>query len=89
MVGAAGFEPATPSPPDWCANQTAPRSARQSKALLQVVVALNVSQARKDYTRQVLDDVSTTSLGETSTLSSQGLAVNVRAVDNFKHREMF
>ena len=26
MVGAAGFEPTTPSPPDWCANQAAPRS---------------------------------------------------------------
>ena len=27
MVGAAGFEPATPSPPDWCANRAALRSA--------------------------------------------------------------
>ena len=27
MVGAAGFEPATPCPPDKCANQAAPRSA--------------------------------------------------------------
>src|SRR6185312_9045768 len=26
LVGAAGFEPTTPSPPDWCANQAAPRS---------------------------------------------------------------
>src|ERR1700743_1628238 len=26
LVGAAGFEPTTPSPPDWCANQGAPRS---------------------------------------------------------------
>ncbi len=26
MVGAARFELATPSPPDWCANQAAPRS---------------------------------------------------------------
>ena len=26
LVGAAGFEPATPSPPDWCANQAALRS---------------------------------------------------------------
>lgn len=24
-VGASGFEPPTPSPPDWCANQAAPR----------------------------------------------------------------
>ena len=30
LVGAAGFEPATPSPPDWCANQAAPRSDRIS-----------------------------------------------------------
>jgi hypothetical protein len=27
VVGAAGFEPATPSPPDWCANRAALRSA--------------------------------------------------------------
>ena len=26
LVGAAGFEPTTPSPPDWCANQAALRS---------------------------------------------------------------
>lgn len=26
MVGAAGFEPATPGPPDRCANRAAPRS---------------------------------------------------------------
>jgi hypothetical protein len=26
LVGAAGFEPATPSPPDWCANRAALRS---------------------------------------------------------------
>src|SRR5262249_46282251 len=26
LVGAARFELATPSPPDWCANQAAPRS---------------------------------------------------------------
>jgi hypothetical protein len=25
LVGAAGFEPTTPSPPDWCANRAAPR----------------------------------------------------------------
>src|SRR4029450_9701846 len=28
VVGTAGFEPATPSPPDWCANQAAPRPER-------------------------------------------------------------
>jgi hypothetical protein len=27
MVGAPGFEPGTPSPPDWCANRAALRSA--------------------------------------------------------------
>src|SRR6266851_2445584 len=27
MVGAAEFEPGTPSPPDWCANRAALRSA--------------------------------------------------------------
>src|SRR5262249_27661297 len=26
LVGAAGFEPTTPSPPDWCANRAALRS---------------------------------------------------------------
>ena len=26
MVGARGFEPPTPGPPDQCANRTAPRS---------------------------------------------------------------
>jgi hypothetical protein len=26
LVGARGFEPPTPSPPDWCANQAALRS---------------------------------------------------------------
>ena len=29
LVGAAGFEPATPSPPDWCANRAALRSEHQ------------------------------------------------------------
>ncbi len=29
MVGARGFEPPTPSPPDWCANQAALRSAKR------------------------------------------------------------
>ena len=28
LVGAAGFEPTTPSPPDWCANRAAPRPDR-------------------------------------------------------------
>ena len=28
LVGARGFEPPTPSPPDWCANQAALRSER-------------------------------------------------------------
>src|SRR5262249_22062531 len=28
VVGAPGFEPGTPSPPDWCANRAALRSAR-------------------------------------------------------------
>ncbi len=32
MVGTAGFEPATPSPPDWCANQAAPRPEAGPKA---------------------------------------------------------
>ena len=32
MVGAAGFEPATPCPPDKCANQAAPRSATLVRA---------------------------------------------------------
>jgi hypothetical protein len=27
LVGAPGFEPGTPSPPDWCANRAALRSA--------------------------------------------------------------
>ena len=27
VVGAAGFEPAAPRPPVWCANRAAPRSA--------------------------------------------------------------
>src|SRR6266436_2987036 len=31
VVGAAGFEPATPSPPDWCANRAALRSAGRGK----------------------------------------------------------
>src|SRR5580658_9625046 len=30
LVGAARFELATPSPPDWCANQAAPRSVASS-----------------------------------------------------------
>ena len=30
LVGARGFEPPTPSPPDWCANQAALRSAISS-----------------------------------------------------------
>jgi hypothetical protein len=30
LVGAAGFEPTTPSPPDWCANRAAPRPDRQN-----------------------------------------------------------
>lgn len=29
LVGAAGFEPTTPSPPDWCANRAAPRPDRE------------------------------------------------------------
>lgn len=29
LVGAAGFEPTTPSPPDWCANRAALRSEHQ------------------------------------------------------------
>src|ERR1043165_700449 len=33
MVGAARFELATPSPPDWCANQAAPRSEMQGQAV--------------------------------------------------------
>src|SRR5260221_12437984 len=30
MVGAPGFEPGTPSPPDWCANRAALRSAEKN-----------------------------------------------------------
>ena len=33
LVGARGFEPPTPSPPDWCANQTALRSDHRSLCL--------------------------------------------------------
>jgi hypothetical protein len=33
LVGAAGFEPATPSPPDWCANRAALRSALKQSML--------------------------------------------------------
>jgi hypothetical protein len=29
LVGAPGFEPGTPSPPDWCANRAALRSAHR------------------------------------------------------------
>ncbi len=32
LVGAARFELATPSPPDWCANRAAPRSDRSLEA---------------------------------------------------------
>jgi hypothetical protein len=31
LVGAPGFEPGTPSPPDWCANRAALRSANGSR----------------------------------------------------------
>jgi hypothetical protein len=31
LVGAAGFEPTTPSPPDWCANRAAPRPDRNGE----------------------------------------------------------
>jgi hypothetical protein len=30
LVGAPGFEPGTPSPPDWCANRAALRSANHN-----------------------------------------------------------
>src|SRR5260221_14671743 len=30
LVGAPGFEPGTPSPPDWCANRAALRSAEKN-----------------------------------------------------------
>jgi hypothetical protein len=33
LVGAARFELATPSPPDWCANQAAPRSDQSESAI--------------------------------------------------------
>src|SRR6476660_3389141 len=33
MVGAAGFEPTTPSPPDWCANRAAPRPDRSARTI--------------------------------------------------------
>jgi hypothetical protein len=33
MVGARGFEPPTPSPPDWCANRAALRPDTNSNRL--------------------------------------------------------
>jgi hypothetical protein len=33
LVGAPGFEPGTPSPPDWCANRAALRSAKRTSTL--------------------------------------------------------
>ena len=33
LVGASGFEPPTPTPPVWCANQAAPRSERGDAGL--------------------------------------------------------
>src|SRR5215510_12938326 len=46
LVGAAGFEPTTPSPPDWCANRAAPRpdlNGRRTIGPLPNVVLISVS----------------------------------------------
>src|SRR6266446_1437216 len=46
MVGAPGFEPGTPSPPDWCANRAALRSAEKNH-----VYAAAVQHARARIAR--------------------------------------
>src|ERR1700741_4311530 len=49
MVGAAGFEPTTPSPPDWCANQAAPRSVPVSLGLSGLRAGFPVREGRGLY----------------------------------------
>src|SRR6185437_9853563 len=43
VVGATGFEPATPCPPDRCANQAAPRPATRDSVFSQVLARRYVS----------------------------------------------
>ena len=46
LVGAAGFEPTTPSPPDWCANRAAPRPDRNGRDYRDAPIAAQPSAWR-------------------------------------------
>jgi hypothetical protein len=67
LVGARGFEPPTPSPPDWCANQAALRSVHNVSAMSRNdrfwVKARSQSQAKPSRSL---------ALGIGTTLSRQG-----------------
>ena len=46
LVGAAGFEPTTPSPPDWCANRAAPRPDRNGADYRYAVLVVQPSNPK-------------------------------------------
>src|SRR5258706_3480087 len=49
VVGAERFELSTPSPPDWCANQAAPRSEPlRAEALLRPIPSREADYSRAD-----------------------------------------
>jgi hypothetical protein len=52
VVGAPGFEPGTPSPPDWCANRAALRSAEKNH----VYAAAAQGARARDRTPTVIAD---------------------------------